>query len=76
MASMHSITRRRFVHGMVGVGLAAPVAIRRVALASETAATLGKGKAFYFRPGHETFSVYLQKEPLQVVENAVRRLGS
>ncbi len=37
---------------------------------------LGKGKVFYFRPGHETFSVYLQKEPLQVVENAVRRLGS
>lgn len=29
----------------------------------------------YFRPGHETFPVYLQGEPLRVVENAVRRLG-
>jgi len=37
---------------------------------------LGEGKVFYFRPGHETFSVYLQKEPLQVIENAVRWLGS
>lgn len=37
---------------------------------------LGKGTVFYFRPGHETFSVYLQKEPLLVIENAVRSLGS
>lgn len=37
---------------------------------------LGKGTLFYFRPGHETFSVYLQKEPLRVIENAVRWLGS
>ena len=37
---------------------------------------LGEGKVFYFRPGHETFSIYLQKEPLQVIENAVRWLGS
>ncbi len=36
---------------------------------------LGEGKVFYFRPGHETFSVYLQKEPLQVIENAVKWLG-
>lgn len=36
---------------------------------------LGAGKVFYFRPGHETFPVYLQKEPLQVLENAVRWLG-
>ncbi|HVX13567.1 MAG TPA: ThuA domain-containing protein [Pirellulales bacterium] len=36
--------------------------------------TLGRGEVFYFRPGHETFSVYLQREPLQVVENAVRFL--
>jgi trehalose utilization protein len=34
-----------------------------------------QGTVFYFRPGHETFSVYLQKEPLQVIENAVRWLG-
>lgn len=33
--------------------------------------TIGRGKVFYFRPGHETFSVYLQREPLQVIENAV-----
>lgn len=38
--------------------------------------TVGRGKVFYFRPGHETFSVYLQREPLQVIENAVRWLGS
>lgn len=36
---------------------------------------LGAGAVFYFRPGHETFSVYLQKEPLRVIENAVRWLG-
>jgi trehalose utilization protein len=35
-----------------------------------------KGRVFYFRPGHETFPVYLQAEPLRVVENAVRWLGS
>lgn len=37
---------------------------------------LGKGKVFYFRPGHETFPVYQQREPLQVLENAVRFLTS
>jgi trehalose utilization protein len=37
---------------------------------------LGRGKVFYFRPGHETFSVYLQREPLQVIENAVRWLAA
>jgi trehalose utilization protein len=31
-----------------------------------------KGRVFYFRPGHETFSVYKQAECLKVVENAVR----
>lgn len=36
---------------------------------------VGKGQVFYFRPGHETFPVYLQAEPLQVLENAVRFLG-
>ena len=38
--------------------------------------SLGRGKVFYFRPGHETFSVYLQREPLQIVENAVRWLAA
>lgn len=35
---------------------------------------IGKGAVFYFRPGHETYPVYRQKEPLQVLENAVRWL--
>jgi trehalose utilization protein len=37
---------------------------------------VGKGRVCYFRPGHETFPVYLQAEPLLVVENAVRWLGA
>jgi trehalose utilization protein len=36
---------------------------------------VGKGGVFYLRPGHETFPVYKQAEPLRVVENAVRWLG-
>lgn len=32
----------------------------------------GKGKLFYFRPGHETFPIYHQPEILQVIANAVR----
>jgi trehalose utilization protein len=36
---------------------------------------VGQGRVFYFRPGHETFPVYQQAEPLRVVENAVRWLG-
>lgn len=37
---------------------------------------IGKGKVFYFRPGHETYAVYLELEPLLVIENAVRWLGT
>jgi trehalose utilization protein len=37
---------------------------------------VGKGRVFYFRPGHETYPVYKQAEPLRVVENAVRWLSS
>ena len=37
---------------------------------------LGKGKVFYFRPGHETYGVYFEPMPLQVLENASRWLGS
>lgn len=33
---------------------------------------VGKGKVFYFRPGHETYPVFKQAEPLRVVENAAR----
>ena len=32
----------------------------------------GKGKVFYFRPGHETFPIYYQEEVLRVIVNAVR----
>jgi trehalose utilization protein len=32
----------------------------------------GLGKIFYFRPGHEAFPTYYQKEVLQVIANAVR----
>jgi trehalose utilization protein len=37
---------------------------------------VGKGKVFYFRPGHENFSVYLQPEPLKIIANAARYLPS
>jgi trehalose utilization protein len=36
---------------------------------------IGRGKVFYWRPGHETFDVYHQPEPLRVVENAARWLA-
>jgi trehalose utilization protein len=36
---------------------------------------VGKGKVFYFRPGHETYPVYRRAEPLRVIENACRWLG-
>ena len=34
--------------------------------------TRGRGKIFYFRPGHETHPIYYQPEVLKVIENAVR----
>jgi trehalose utilization protein len=37
---------------------------------------LGQGRVFYFRPGHETFSVFKQPETLTIMENAVKWLGS
>ena len=36
---------------------------------------IGKGKVFYFRPGHEIYPVYREAMPLQVIENAVGWLG-
>ena len=36
----------------------------------------GKGKVFYFRPGHETYPIYFQAEVQQVLKNAVRFLAS
>ncbi len=35
----------------------------------------GRGRIFYFRPGHETFPVYYQKEVLSVIVNACRYLA-
>ena len=32
----------------------------------------GKGKIFYFRPGHETFPTYFDKNVMKVITNAVR----
>lgn len=32
----------------------------------------GKGKVFYFRPGHETYPTYFQPEVQRVIANAVR----
>ena len=37
---------------------------------------IGKGKVFYFRPGHETYPVYKQPEMVKVIENACRWLGT
>jgi trehalose utilization protein len=37
--------------------------------------TIGRGKVFYFRPGHETFPVYKEPIPLKILTNAVRWLG-
>ncbi|MGI9442018.1 MAG: ThuA domain-containing protein [Rubripirellula sp.] len=36
---------------------------------------IGKGKVFYFRPGHETYPVFKQPEMIQVLQNACRWLG-
>ncbi len=36
---------------------------------------IGKGKVFYFRPGHETYPVFKQLEMIKVIENACRWLG-
>ena len=35
----------------------------------------GKGKVFYFRPGHETYKVYFEPIPLKILANAVLWLG-
>jgi len=32
----------------------------------------GRGKIFYFRPGHETYPIFHQEEVLKVIANAVR----
>ncbi|MEM7476630.1 MAG: ThuA domain-containing protein [Planctomycetota bacterium] len=37
---------------------------------------IGKGKVFYFRPGHEQYPVFKQPEMIQVIKNACRWLGT
>lgn len=37
---------------------------------------LGRGKVFYFRPGHETFPVFKEANVMRILENAVRWMGS
>ena len=37
---------------------------------------IGKGKVFYFRPGHETYPVYKQELALRIYENAARWLAA
>jgi len=37
---------------------------------------IGKGRVFYFGPGHETFPIYFQTEPLKIIGNAVEWLGA
>lgn len=37
--------------------------------------SVGKGKVFYFRPGHETFPIYKNPVALKVIENTVRWMG-
>lgn len=36
---------------------------------------VGKGKVFYFCPGHETFPIYLEPEPVKIIGNAVEWMG-
>lgn len=31
----------------------------------------GRGKIFYFRPGHETYPIFYQEEILKIIENAI-----
>ena len=38
--------------------------------------TVGRGRVFYFGPGHETYDTFLQEVPLRIVANAVRWLAS
>jgi trehalose utilization protein len=35
----------------------------------------GKGKIFYFRPGHETFPIYYNEQVQRVIYNGVRWLA-
>ncbi len=37
---------------------------------------LGNGYVFYFRPGHETYPVYKNREPMKILENAIRFMAA
>ena len=37
---------------------------------------IGRGKVFYFRPGHETYPVFKDANALRIIENTVRWMGS
>lgn len=37
---------------------------------------LGKGRIFYFRPGHETFPVYKEEKVMQILSNAAQWMAS
>ncbi|MDB4459135.1 ThuA domain-containing protein [bacterium] len=37
---------------------------------------IGKGRLFYFRPGHETYPIFKQPEMIQILGNASRWLGT
>ena len=36
----------------------------------------GRGKIFYFQPGHETYPIYYQPEVLHIIANGVRWAAS
>ena len=38
--------------------------------------SLGKGKVFYFRPGHETFPVFKEEKVIQILSNAAKWMAS
>lgn len=37
---------------------------------------VGKGRVFYFRPGHETYPIFKQTEPLRILTNAARWMAT
>lgn len=37
--------------------------------------TVGKGRVFYFRPGHETYPIYYMPQVRKIIENGVRWLA-
>ena len=51
-----------------------PTALRAHVLVARDgiAWTIGKGRVFYFRPGHETYPIYFMPEVRRIIENGVR----